>query len=231
MIDFNISRKIFFAGIIFFGVFQLKINSNLVVDWQRNTILEKENKVIINTNVPRIIISNNSILERKINKAITQDINYIRHDFISAVTTVAEDNEETNTLNIETEILLMTPRLISLAFTETHHLAGITDNDPETTFLIFDLLRGEPLLENNKLFHDDMAWSTAVQVIKAFVLSNYQGHPRCDLSFAPKNNGFAASCIGVDTSRRWEHLSIAEDIPIAMIQEFVVSSLLLDIIQ
>lgn len=231
MIDFNISRKIFFAGIFLFGVFQLEINSNLIIDWQKNTILEKENRVTINIVVPRMSISNNSILERKINKAITQDINYIQHDFMSAVTTAAEDNGDENILNIKTGVLLMTPRLISLAFTATEDLSGINDNDPETTFLVFDLEKGKNVIEVTELFKNDLAWSEAVIIMKSELLSGYQGKPNCDLLFAPKKNGFAASCIGVDSSRGWEHVSIAKDIPIAMIQKFVVPSLLLDIIQ
>ena len=160
-----------------------------------------------------------------------QHIEYSKDWFISGVTTAAEDNGETNTLNVDTEILLMTPRLISLAFTSTQHLAGIQDSDPEQLFLVFDLVNGESLKDGNELFRDDLAWSEAVKVMKTALLADYQGDPNCDLFFAPRRNGFAASCIGVDWSRRGEHLSITRDIPTSMIQEFLAPLVLSDIIQ
>ncbi len=81
------------------------------------------------------------------------------------------------------------------------------------------------------MFRDDLVWSGAVRTMKASLLSNYQGDPSCDLLFAPKLYGLAASCIGVDWSRGGRHLSIAGDIPISMAQEFLAPSVLSDIIQ
>ena len=160
-----------------------------------------------------------------------QHIEYSKDWFISGVTTAAEDNGETNTLNIDTEILLMTPRLISLAFTSTQHLAGIQDSDPERLFLVFDLVNKETLKEGNELFRDDLAWSEAVKAMKTSLLADYQGDPNCDLFFVPKHNGFAASCIGVDWNRGGKHLSLTGDISMSMIQEFLAPSVLSDIVQ
>ncbi|MDO8657174.1 MAG: hypothetical protein Q7K55_00425, partial [Candidatus Levybacteria bacterium] len=174
---------------------------------------------------------NSYSLYSEINKAITQHIESLKSDFISAATTAAEDNGETNILNIETEVLLATPRLISLAFTSTENLAGINDDDPRRTFSIFDFVKGKLLIEGNEMFRDDIAWSRAVKIMKNYLLTDYQGDPSCDLSFAPKYNGFAASCIGVDWSRGGKHLSITKDISISMIQEFLAPSVLSDIIR
>jgi len=160
-----------------------------------------------------------------------QHIEYSKDWFISGVTTAAEDNGETNTLNIDTEILLMTPRLISLAFTSTQHLAGIQDSDPERLFLVFDLVNKETLKEGNELFRDDLAWSEAVKAMKTSLLADYQGDPNCDLFFVPKHNGFAVSCIGVDWSREGAPLSIAGNISMSMVQEFLDPSVLSDIVQ
>lgn len=206
-----------------------KVVSQPIVSWQKITVTEKWKKISINITIPRIIIPSNYNLKNKVNKAIVQHTDWLRDDFMSAVTTAAEDNEEANILNIETEILLMTPRFISLAFTATKDLSGINDSDPERTFLVFDLVKGEVIIERAELFRDDLAWSRAVRIIRTILLSLYQGDPNCDLSFAPKYNGFAASCIGVDWSRGGERLSIAGDIPISKIQEFLAPSVLSDI--
>ena len=205
--------------------------NQLVVSWQKITVTETEQKVVININAPRVVISNSYNLGSKVNEAIMRRIESLKDDFISAVSTAAEDNGETNTLNIDTEILLVTPRLISLAFTATGHLAGIKDNDPERTFLVFDLINDKLVVEGNELFRDDLAWSKAVKIIKTSLLSNYQESPSCDLLFAPKLYGFATSCIGVNWSQERKHLSITENIPISMIQEFLAPSVLSDIIQ
>src|SRR3989344_5482313 len=153
------SKKIFIAGIavtaIFVGLFYLFLQHNKeninktantlsqpVASWQKITITETERNMVININAPRIIIGKSYSLDSEINKAITQHIEYSRDWFISGVTTAAEDNGEINTLNVDTEVLLLTPRLISLAFTSTQHFAGIKDSDPERLFLVFDLVNG-----------------------------------------------------------------------------------------
>ena len=200
------------------------------ISWQKITITEEKKNVLMNITAPRIIINGDYRLNSEINKAITQWIDYSKSDFISGVTTAAEDNGEANVLNIDTEVLLITPRLISLAFTETKHLAGIQDSDPEQTFIIFDVEKDE-MMESVELFRDILAWSRAVKAMKASLLTDYQGDPNCDLFFAPRHNGFAASCIGVDWSRGGKHLSITRNIPISVIQEFLAPSVLSDIIQ
>ncbi|MBI2446240.1 MAG: hypothetical protein HYV51_00230 [Parcubacteria group bacterium] len=242
------SKKIFIAGVavtaifaILFYLFSRRNNEDInktaniinqsIVSWQKITITEAGRNMIININSPRIIIDSSYNLDSEINKAITQQIDLLKSGFISAVTTAAEDNGETNVLNIDTEILLITQRLISLAFTSTERLAGIKNNDPERIFWVFDLVNNRLIVEGNELFRDDLAWSEAVKAMKAFLLTDYQGDPNCDLFFAPKHNGFAASCIGVDWSRRGEHLSITGDISMSMIQEFLAPSVLSDIIQ
>src|SRR3989344_5307013 len=179
-----------------------------IASWQKITITEEMNNSVININLPRIIIYGHYGLANKVNEAITQHIEYSKDWFISGVTTAAEKDKEANTLNIDAEVLLLTPRLISLAFTSIEHLAGSKDNDPEQLFLVFDLVSGGSLKEDNELFRDNLAWSEAVRKMKASLLFGYQGEPSCDLLFAPKQNGFAASCIGVDRSRGLEHLSI-----------------------
>jgi len=241
-------KKIFIAGVavtaIFAGLFYLfpqrdnedinktaNIISQPIVSWQKITITEEMNNSVININSPKIIIYGNYDLESKVNEAITQHIEYSKDWFISGVTTAAEDNGETNTLNVDVEILLMTPRLISLAFTSTQHLAGSKDKDPKRMFLVFDLVNGESLKEGNELFRDVSSWREAVKVMKTSLLADYQGDPNCDLFFAPKPNGFAASCIGVDYSRGGKHLSITGDVPMSIIQEFLAPSVLSDIIQ
>ena len=202
-----------------------------IVKWQEITITESEQNIDIHMRVPRIIIYNDYRISSEVNRAITRCVESLKGDFISAVSTAAEDNGETNILNVETEALLVTPRLISLAFTTTEHLAGINDNEPERTFIIFDLIKGELMVEGNELFRDDLAWSKAVKMMKNYLLADYQGDPSCDLSFAPKYKGFAASCIGIDRSRDGGHLSITGDISLSMIQEFITPSVLSDIIQ
>ena len=67
--------------------------------------------------------------------------------------------------------------------------------------------------------------------MKTSLLTGYQGDPNCDLFFAPKHNGFAASCIGVDRSRGGAHLSITGNISMSMVQEFLEPSVLSDIVQ
>ena len=202
-----------------------------IIKWQKITITESEQNIAMYIRAPRIIISNNYRVDNEINQAIMRRIESLKDDFISAVSTAAEDNGETNILNVETGVLLVTPRLISLSFTTTEHLAGINDNEPERTFIIFDLVKGELMVEGNELFRDDIAWSRAVKMMKNYLLADYQGDPSCDLLFAPKYKGFAASCIGIDRSRRGEHLSITGDISMSMIQEFLAPSVLSDIIQ
>ncbi len=239
-------KKIFVTGIavtaVFVGLFYLfpqrknedinktiNIISQPIVSWQKITITEAMNNSAININSPKIIIYGNYDLESKVNEAIIQHIEYSKDWFISGVTTAAEDNGGTNTLKIDTEVLLSTPRLISLVFTSTQHLAGLKDDDPERTFLVFDLINGELLKEGNELFRNDLAWSESVTIMKKFLLADYQGNPNCDLFFAPKSKGFAASCIGIDWSREGKHLSITGDIPMSMIQEFLAPSVLSDI--
>mgnify|MGYP001583039289 FL=1 len=202
-----------------------------IIKWQKITITESDQNIAMYIRAPRIIISNNYRVDNEVNQAITRHIESLKDDFISAVSTAAEDNGETNILNVETGVLLATPRLISLAFTTIEHLAGVNDNEPEWTFIIFDLIKGELMVENNELFRDDIAWSRAVKMMKNYLLADYQGDPSCDLFFAPKYKGFAASCIGIDRSRRGEHLSITGDISMSMIQEFLAPSVLSDIIQ
>jgi len=202
-----------------------------IIKWQKITITESDKNIAMYIRAPRIIIYNNYRVDNEVNQAIMRHIESLKDDFISAVTTAAEDNGEANTLNVETEILLATPRLFSLAFTTTEHLAGINDSEPEWTFTIFDLVKGKLLIEGNEMFRDDIAWSRAVKIMKNYLLADYQGDPSCDLSFAPRHNGFAASCIGVDWSRGGKHLSITGDISMSMIQEFLAPSVLSDIIQ
>lgn len=202
-----------------------------IIKWQEITITESEQNIAMYIHAPRIIISNNYRVSNEVNQAITRRIESLKDDFISAVSTAAEDNGETNILNVETGVLLVTPKLISLAFTTTEHLAGVNDNEPERTFIIFDLVKGELMMERNELFRDDIVWSRAVKMMKKYLLADYQGDPSCDLLFAPKYNGFAASCIGIDWSRGGKHLSITGDIPMSMIQKFLAPLVLSDIIQ
>ena len=81
------------------------------------------------------------------------------------------------------------------------------------------------------MFRDDLAWSESVTIMKTVLLADYQGDPNCDLFFAPKHNGFAASCIGVDWSRGGKHLSLTGDISISTIQELLAPSVLSDMMQ
>jgi hypothetical protein len=200
--------------------------------WQKTTITieEAEQKIAININAPKIAISGDDDLDSKANDAIAQYVESLKDDFIFAVSTAAYDNGEVNTLNIDTEMLLLSPRLISLAFTETHHLAGATDDDPKRTFLVFDLINGTLMREGNELFLDDLAWSRAVQAIRTSLLSGYQGEPNCDLLFAPASYGLAVSCIGVDWSRGGEHVSVTGDVPMSIVQEYLASPVLSDMI-
>jgi len=207
------------------------IASQPTVIWQKISITEEANNISVTMTVPRIIIRRNYDLKTEINKAITRRIEYLKNDFISDVRMAAEDNGETSTLNIDTEVLLITPRLISLAFTATEHFAGSQYKYLEQTFLVFDLTKGKMLIEKYELFRDISVWARAAEVIKTSLLSSYQGEPNCDLLFAPKHNGLAASCIGVDWSRKGKHFSIKEDIPLSLVQEFLAPSVLSDIIQ
>ncbi len=209
------------------------VNGQPVISWRKTTIAIEEatEKISIRINAPKIIISGNYELGNKINKAITELLESLKDDFISGVSTAAYKNGETNTLNIDTEVLLLTPRLISLAFTATERLAGISNNDPERMFLVFDLVNSKLIVEDNELFRDGLMWSEAIKTMKTFLLTDYQGDPSCDLFFAPRHNGFAASCIGVDWSQGGKHLSITGNISISMIQEFLAPSVWSDIIQ
>ena len=246
------SKKIFIAVVIIIAVFaslfylfQQRNNKNTnedtnktaniiaqpIISQQKITITETERNMIININSVRIIIGSSYSLDSEINKAITQHIESLKDNFMSAATTAAKDNGETNILNIETEVLLATPRLISLAFTSTKDLAGINNDDPKRTFMVFNLVNNKMMIEGNEMFRDDLAWSEAVKAMKVFLLADYQGDPNCDLFFAPKHNGFTASCIGVDRSRGWRNISLTRNIPISAIQEFLAPSVLSDIIQ
>ncbi len=201
------------------------------VIWQKISIAEEMNNISITMRVPRVIIRKNYDLKTEVNKEIKWRIESLKNDFISAVSTAAEDNGETSTLNIDTEVLLITPRLISLAFTATEYLAGTTDDDTQQTFLIFDLTNDKMMIERHELFRDIFSWSKATKTIKTSLFSSYQEEPNCDLLFAPKHNGLAASCIGVDFDRGGEHISIRGDIPASLVQEFLAPSILSDIIQ
>lgn len=201
-----------------------------LISWQKVTIKEEEKNISISIDVPRVIIPGDYNLEVMINKTIAQNIELLKNGFIFSVSTAAENNGKINTLNISTEVLLVNPHLISLALTTTEHMAGIKDNDPERTFLIFDLINST-LVEENELFRDDLAWSKAVKAMKTLLLSNYQETTNCDLFFAPKHNGFSASCIGIDWNRGGERLSVMGDIPISMIQELLAPSILSDIVK
>jgi len=202
-----------------------------IISWQKIKITEEEKNVLIDITVPRIIIGSSYNLDSEINKAITWRVDLLKSEFISGVTTAAYDNGETNTLNIDTEVLLITPRLVSFAFTTAEHLAGIGDNDPERTFIIFDLVNGKSLKEGNELFRDVSSWREAIKAMKASLLADYQGDPNCDLFFAPKQNGFSMSCIGVDYSLGGKQISLTKDIPISMVQEFLTPSVLSDVTQ
>jgi len=202
--------------------------SQPIIKWQEITITESKPKMAMHINSPRIIIGNSYGLYSEINKAIAQHVESLKSDFISAATTAAEDNGETNILNIATEVLLATPRLISLAFTSTKRFAGINNSEPERTFTVFDLINNKVMIEGNEIFRDDLAWSRATTIMKKTLLSDYKGDPSCDLSFAPKHNGLAASCIGIDNGRN-RNLSLTRNIPISAIQEFLAPSVLSDI--
>ena len=202
-----------------------------IVSWQKITITEERENILINITMPRVILYDNYNLGSEISQKIADYLESLKSEFILSVSTAAEDNGETSALTIDTEALLVTPRLISLAFTTTKRLAGSKGNDPEQTFLVFDLRDGKVVIETHTLFRGDLAWSTAVKAIKRSLLSDYQGDPNCDLLFAPKSQGFAASCIGVDWSRGGEHFSVRGDIPVSMIQELLAPSVLSDVIQ
>ena len=207
------------------------IPSQPIIKWQEITIAEDDPKMAIRIKMPRIIIYSNYYIGSEVSRAIQRHIESLKHDFISAATTAAIDNGETNILNVETEILLATPKLISLAFISTEDLMSINDDGPKRTFVIFDLINNKMMIEGNEMFRDDIAWSRAATIMKKTILADYQGDPSCDLSFAPKHNGVAVSCIGVDYSRGGGYLSLTKDMPISVIQEFLAPSALVDIIQ
>ena len=207
------------------------IPSQPIIKWQEVTIAEDEPKMAMRIKMPRIIIYSNYYIGSEASRAIQRHIESLKHDFISAATTAAIDNGETNILNIETEILLATPRLISFAFTSTEDLVGINDGNPKRTFMVFDLVNNKMMIEGNEMFRDDIAWSRAATIMKKTILADYQGDPSCDLSFAPKHNGFAVSCIGVDWGHGGKHLSLIGDISISMIQGLLAPSVLSDIVQ
>src|SRR3989338_10623095 len=73
------------------------------ISWQKITITEEKKNVLMNITAPRIIINGDYRLNSEINTAITEWIDYSKNDFISAVATARPDNEETSTLNIDTE--------------------------------------------------------------------------------------------------------------------------------
>ena len=139
-----------------------------IVKWQEITITESEQNIDIHMRAPRIIIYDNYRVDNEVNRAITQHIESLKDDFISVVAMAAEDNGEANILNVKTEVLLATSRLISLAFTSTEDFSGIVNDDSERTFIIFDLVKGELLIEGNEMFRDDIAWSRAVKIIKNY---------------------------------------------------------------
>jgi|SRR3989338_3166999 len=205
--------------------------SQPILEWQEITIKESGPKKIMQIKMPRIIIYSNYHVENDVNQAIKQRIESINDYFINVTTMVAEDNGETNILNIETEILLATPNLISLAFTSTRDLAGINYSDQQRTFLIFDLVNNKVMIEGAELFPNEISWARAVTIMKKVILSDYQGDPNCDLFFAPKQNGFSMSCIGVDYSLGGKQISLTKDIPISMVQEFLTPSVLSDVTQ
>ena len=207
------------------------IPSQPIIEWQEITIKESGPKKIMHIKMPRIIIYSNYRVEDNVNRAIKQHIESIKDYFINVTTMAAEDNGETNILNIETEILIATPKLISFAFTSTEDLAGVNDSDPQRIFLIFDLVNNKVMIEGAELFPDEISWSRAVTIMKKAILADYQGEPSCDLSFALKHNGVAVSCIGVDYSRGGSRLHLTKDMPIFVIQEFLAPSVLVDIIQ
>ena len=207
------------------------ILSQPIIKWQEITVAESKPKMAMRINAPRIIIHSNYRVDNEVNRAIQQRIESIKDYFINVTTMVAEDNDETNILNIETEVLLVTPRLISLAFTSTERFAGINNSEPKRTFMVFDLVNNKVMIEGGELFPDALSWSRAVTIMKKNLLSDYKGDPSCDLSFAPKHNGFAASCIGVDWSRGGKHLSVMGNISMSVLQEFLTPSVLSDMMQ
>lgn len=206
--------------------------SQPVIKWQKITIEEEPKKFLISLRIPEVAIYTNDSLSEKINGDVAGYIGALKDIFIRGVKTAADDNGEASTLNIDTEILLMSPRLISLAFTSSDHFSGSKAGDPKRTYLIFDLEKGEMMREGNELFRDDLAWAEAIRIMKPLLLSKYDGEPSCDLMFAPKQEAFLASCIGVDYSNEDKGpFSIFGDIPISAIQEFVAPWALKEIFQ
>ncbi|KKT21021.1 MAG: hypothetical protein UW04_C0013G0005 [Parcubacteria group bacterium GW2011_GWB1_43_8] len=199
-----------------------------VIKWQEITVTEPESKIAIHINIPRVIIHNSDV-NNEINLGIKRHIEYIKDYFIRDVIMAAIDNGETNILNIETEVLLSTPRLISIAFTSTENFTGIVNDNSKRTFMVFDIINNESLKEGNELFRDDVAWARAVTIMKKTILADYQGEPNCDLFFTPKQNGVAVSCIGVDYSLGGKHISLTKDMPISVIKGFLDPAVLADI--
>src|SRR3990167_34467 len=124
--------------------------SQPIIKWQEITITESKPKMAMHINSPRIIIGNSYGLYSEINKAIAQHVESLKSDFISAATTAAEDNGETNILNIATEVLLATPRLISLAFTSNKSFPGKKNREPGGTFSFFDFKKKKVYIKNRK---------------------------------------------------------------------------------
>ena len=114
---------------------------------------------------------------------------------------------------------------------ETEDFSGIVNDISKRTFMTFDLLNNKVMIEGSELFPDALSWARAVTIMKKAILSDYQGDPNCDLFFAPKQNGFSMSCIGVDYSLGGKQISLTKDIPISMVQEFLTPSVLSDVTQ
>ena len=76
---------------------EVVIDNKIFISWQKITIEEKVKDISINIALPRVIIPGDYNLEAMVNKAIAQDIELLKNDFISTVSTAAENNEETNT--------------------------------------------------------------------------------------------------------------------------------------
>ena len=206
------------------------VTDKFLINWQKIVITEKEPDLLsISITMPRVTIYNNYELQNKISETITWYTNLLKDDFIDAASTIADENGDINTLDIDVDLLLATPRILSLAFIETKYLAGIRDDNPERTYLVFDLEKGELILNDVKLFRDDLAWFDAVEVIKRSLFPDYQEEPNCDLLFAPKKGGFAASCIGVDFDQGGKNISVTGDIPLSAVQKFISPEILNDI--
>ncbi|MCG2690430.1 hypothetical protein L6252_04125 [Candidatus Parcubacteria bacterium] len=204
------------------------------ISWQKITITEEEQNIFIAINVPRVIIYDGNGLASKVNEAVMSYINLLKDDFIFSVGTAAFDDRGKNTLNIDTESLLTSPYLISLSFTASRHLAGIKDDEPEQTFLVFDLARKRLVKSDKEFFISDSAWAKTTEMAKSLLLfehKDYKTEVNCDLFFAPKCKGLATSCIGIDHSRANSHLSVEGEMPLLMVQDFISKEILSEIYQ